>query len=245
MTLLELVDVRAGYGGMPVLHGVDLRVGAREIVAVVGPNAAGKSTLVRTIARLLPLQGGTIRVDGRDVTRSAPNHVAREGVACVPQEANVFGDLTIEDNLKISTMALPRALRAQTRDHLYDLFPRLVERRQARARTLSGGERQMLAVAGAMALRPRLLILDEPTSGMAPMVIADLVERIVRARDNDGVAILWVIGESAKQIVPHLDRAYVLHAGQVVDEFDRTRLADEGAIADAFLGVGRGEASTG
>jgi ABC-type branched-subunit amino acid transport system ATPase component len=242
MSLLEVKDLHAGYGRLPVLHGVSLRVDPGEIVALIGPNGAGKSTFTKALSRQLPIQRGSLELGGRDITRRTSHELSKEGLACVPQAGNVFGNLTVEENLRISVCALTKAERSETREHLYRLFPRLEERRRARARTLSGGERQMLAVASAMALRPRLLVLDEPTSGMAPLVIESLVERIVQYRVG-GASILWVIGESAKQIVEHVDRAYVLQSGQIVDHLTGEQIGTEGAMAEAFLGTSVGHAA--
>jgi branched-chain amino acid transport system ATP-binding protein len=241
MPLLDVTGLRSGHGSMPVLHGVDLTVGEGEIVALIGPNGAGKSTLTRAIFRLLPAWAGTISYDGQDLTALAPRQLAGLGMGYVPQEGNTFPELTVEENLHISLATADRARRREAIDRMFDLFPGLTARRRARARTLSGGERQMLAVASAIALRPRIVILDEPTSGMAPKVVETLVERIVEVRDS-GTAVLWVIGESASQVLSHLDRAYVLQSGEMAGELTREQLLSDGSLESAFFGVPAGAA---
>ncbi|MEA2226393.1 MAG: branched-chain amino acid transport system ATP-binding protein [Solirubrobacteraceae bacterium] len=236
MPLLRITDLSSGYGNMPILHGVGLAVGENEIVALIGPNGAGKSTLMKTLFRLLPAWSGELVYDGQDLTALPPQRLAGLGMAYVPQEGNTFPELTVEENLQISVARVDRAGRRDAIDRMFDLFPGLADRRKSRARTLSGGERQMLAVASAIALRPRIVVLDEPTSGMAPKVVETLVERIVQVRES-GTAVLWVIGESATQVLEHLDRAYVLQSGQITGEWGRDELMREDLLTSSFFGA--------
>jgi ABC-type branched-subunit amino acid transport system ATPase component len=245
MALLEVTGLRSGYGKMSVLHGIDLTLDEREIVAVIGPNGAGKSTLMQAIFRVLPATEGRIVFDGRELTELPAHKLAALGMAYVPQEGNVFPELTVEQNLEVSVSTVDRAARKEAIERMLDLFPPLADRRRARAQTLSGGERQMLAVASALALQPRMIALDEPTSGMAPKVLETLVERIVAVRES-GTAVLWVIGENASQAVEHLNRAYVLQGGEIVRELGADEPLRGDMLQSALLGradpVGEGRA---
>ena len=239
MSLLEIGDVEAGYGRIPVLHGVSLEIGEGEVVGLVGPNGAGKTTLMRTIFRLLPLMSGTLRFDRDDLDGVAPEALSDRGLSLVPQGANTFPELSIEDNLG---MSLPNAARERVGervDAMLRAFPRLAGRRRQRARTLSGGERQMLALAGAMMSEPRLLALDEPTTGLAPATVESLIGEILRFRDA-GSSILWVIEENPREILQHVDRIYIMQAGSVVSVDDPRSLLEGDALERFFFGVEAG-----
>lgn len=236
MTLLEARDVESGYGKVPVLHGVSLSIEPGEIVAIVGPNGAGKSTLMKTLFGLLPLTGGTIHFDGRDVSGMSPSKFSRVGAGFLPQGANTFPDLSVEDNLRV---ALPHAgrteLAAATR-RAFERFPALEPRQRQRARTLSGGERQMLALASATMQQPRFLALDEPTTGLAPSIVQTLVRHILELRDA-GTTVLWVIEESPLQILEHVNRVYLLQSGQIRQELPARQLLDTESLQDVFFGT--------
>ncbi|MEA2330578.1 MAG: branched-chain amino acid transport system ATP-binding protein [Thermoleophilaceae bacterium] len=228
MTLLAVDDLVSGYG-MPVLHGVSLTVDEGELVALLGPNGAGKTTLTKAICRLLPLERGSVQLRGEDLAEAKAHALPRLGVGYVPQEGNVFRPLTVVENLEVSYAGGDRGKVNERIDEVLEFFPRLAQRRSQRARTLSGGERQMLALASALVLSPQLLILDEPTSGLAPSLVKQLAEHIAAVRDS-GTAILWVVGEHTGEIVKHADRAYMLDSGVITHQWD-----ERGAITDEVL----------
>ncbi|MDD9207957.1 ABC transporter ATP-binding protein [Georgenia sp. 10Sc9-8] len=236
MSLLDVSGLSAGYGKISVLHEVGLTVDDREIVAVVGPNGAGKSTLVQAIMQLLKDASGSVVVNATECGGRRTSELSRLGVGYVPQGGNTFPDLSIEENLRVAvrgsaSVAAERGLR-----RAYERFPVLGERRHQSASTLSGGERQMLAVAAAMAIEPYLLILDEPTTGLAPTIVQSLSESIRAYRDG-GAGILWVVEENPLQILKHSDRVYLMQGGVMRRETSAAAmLADEG-LRELFFGL--------
>jgi ABC-type branched-subunit amino acid transport system ATPase component len=239
-SLLHAEAVAAGYArGLPIVHGVSLRVAQREIVAVIGPNGAGKSTLLKAIAGLIVTEGGRILLDGRDITRLAPHEVVRAGVGYVPQTANVFTTLTIHENLKVGGHLLRGEMAARL-DRAYALFPALAARRRTRARTLSGGQRQMLAIARALMTDPRVIMLDEPTAGLAPIVVRE-VFALLRSLADAGVGVL-LVEQNAKAALAAADRGYVLAEGRNRSEGPAVALLGNTDIAAAFLGGRRRDA---
>jgi branched-chain amino acid transport system ATP-binding protein len=235
MSLLEVTGIRSGYGTQPVLHDVSMRVEEGELVAVIGPNGAGKSTLMKTIARLLPLTAGSIAFDGHDLSRADPRAAARLDMGYVPQEGNTFPALSVEDNLAVSLVGRAGDHRA-LRDGVYERFPVLRERRRQAASTLSGGERQMLALAGAMITSPRLLLLDEPTTGLAPSIVQDLIAQILRFK-GEGTTVVWVVEENPLQVLQHSDRVYMMQAGVMQRELAAGEVLAEGALEQLFFGA--------
>lgn len=234
MALLELNGVESGYGKIPILHEVNLEVEEREIVAILGPNGAGKSTLLKTIFGLLPLKKGSIRFKGRDLRDCRTELLPSLGMAYVPQEGHTFPDLTVEENLILS---IPTKKRTDTSlsYRMTKLFPRLRERSHQRAKTLSGGERQMLALAGGMIGEPLFLALDEPTAGLAPSIVDDLVRKVLEFREG-GATILWVIQEHPERILRDCDRVHLLQAGRISDGMDSSGLLKDGAVQDVIFG---------
>ena len=209
MSLLSLEGVTARYGASQALFGVDLEVGAGEVVALMGRNGMGKSTTVKCICRMLDA-GGRLTFDGRDLTAMPSHAVARAGVGLVPEGRRLFRDLTVAENLLAAARPGPWDLRT-----VADLFPRLGERMQQRAGTLSGGEQQMAAIARALMTNPRLLILDEATEGLAPLVRAEIWAAIGRLRAGSGLALL-VIDKSLAELAGVADRAVILERGRTV-----------------------------
>ena len=236
--MLEASDVVAGYvRGLPVVHGACVAVAAGEVVALIGPNGAGKSTLIKAIAGLVGTESGSIRFAGSELRSLAPHEIVRAGVGYVPQTANVFTTLTIHENLKVGGHLLPAAERSARLERAYALFPMLAGKRRSRARTLSGGQRQMLAIARALMTEPRLLMLDEPTAGLAPMVAAEVFGQLRRLAAS-GVAVL-VVEQNARAALRASDRGYVLAEGRnYIDGRSEGLLADP-RVSEAFLGKRR------
>ena len=233
---LELTEVVSGYGNLPILHGVSLTVEPAEIVAVIGPNGAGKTTLMKTIFGLLPTKSGQARFADQDLTRLSTPARAGLGMAYVPQEASTFPELTVYDNLAVSLLSTSRREQSRRIGEMLELFPALAELRRARAGTLSGGERQMLAIASAMITEPQFLALDEPTTGLAPSIVAARIKDITQARAN-GATVLWVIEESPMLCLPHVDRVYVMNSGELGASQPASELLDEELLQATFFGV--------
>lgn len=235
MSLLA-TDVRTGYGSLPVVHDVSLRVEEQEVVAIVGPNGAGKSSLVKAIMGQLPLMGGSVVFDGVDLATIRPAGRQAAGMAYVPQTGSTFPDLTVEDNLRVSFSTLDGASIAAAIEATFAQFPVLGERRKQLAKTLSGGERQMLAFSSGVGTQPRFIALDEPTTGLAPRIVDGLVEEILAYRAR-GASILWVVEEDPLVILPHVDRVYVLSAGSVQTEMSASELMADTALQELFFGT--------
>ena len=233
MAVLELAGVTGGYGEAPILHDVDMRVGPGEIVVIIGPNGAGKSTAMKAVFGLLTLAAGRILLEDRDITGTPPEQVVRQGVCYVPQTANVFPNLSVEENLEMGAYVRSDDFRPRIRE-IYDLFPPLLDKRHQAAGTLSGGQRQMVAMGKALMLKPRILLLDEPTAGLSPKFRGEIF-KVVRDINAAGTPILMV-EQNAKQALGIADRGYVLVEG-------RNRIDDTGAgllanpeVAQMFLG---------
>jgi len=231
--LLEIDDLRAGYGDHEILRGVGLEVQSGEIVAIIGPNGAGKSTLLKTIAGLLPPRSGEVRFDGSRIGGHAPDAIIRRGLCFVPQEANVFPSLSVEENLLIGGWTAPRR-RAERARAVADLFPLLGTRRRQRAGSLSGGERQMLAIAMALMVEPTLLLLDEPSAGLAPALQRVIFDKI-RDINARGVAIV-LVEQNARESLQLCRRGYVLVMGQNRAEGPGRKLLEDPDIRQAYLG---------
>jgi neutral amino acid transport system ATP-binding protein len=231
--LLEVHDLASGYGDSDILHGLSLRVDAGELVAVIGPNGAGKSTLLKTLAGLVRPRAGRIALGGADLTGSGTGRIIASGLCYVPQEANVFPSLSVWENLTIGawTAAAPMGERARA---VVELFPVLATRRRARAGTLSGGERQMLAIAMALMVEPRLLLLDEPSAGLAPALQRLVFDRI-REINARGLGIL-LVEQNARESLALCHRGYVLAMGRVRAEGPGGLLRDDPDIRRLYLG---------
>ena len=236
MSLLEVADLRGGYAAADeIVKGAALRVDAGEIVALIGPNGAGKSTLLKLIAGLLRPSSGSVRFKDREAARLSAPEVSRLGLSFVPQERNVFGTMSVAENLEIGGY-LDRAHARRRMAELYERFPMLADKRRAAARTLSGGQRQILAMAVALMNAPELLLLDEPTAGLSPRAAEELFGTIV-ALNRTGVAILMV-EQNALEALEVSARAYVLVQGRAEREGRADELAADPTVRDLFLGGG-------
>jgi len=233
MSLLLAEDVYGGYGGTDILHGVSMEMDAGEIVVIVGPNGAGKSTAMKSVFGLVHVREGRVRFQDEDITNEAPDRIVARGMCYVPQEHNVFPSLTVHENLEMGAFIRTDDYTAQI-DRVYDLFPPLKEKRRQPAGTLSGGQRQMVAIGRALMLDPKLLLLDEPTAGLSPKFI-DLIFQRIREINDQGVGILMV-EQNAKQALGMADRGYVLVLGRNRHEDTGRNLLDDPEVAEMFLG---------
>jgi len=234
MTLLVARDVVAGYGRHEeILKGVGIAAAARELAVLIGPNGAGKSTLLKTIAGLLRPRSGTIALDGASIAGLPPREISRRGLAYVPQEANVFPSLTVQENLEIGGYLDRHAIAARAAA-VYERFPALAQRRRDAARILSGGQRQTLAVGMALMVAPRLLLLDEPSAGLSPVAAADLFG-LIATLHGEGMAIVMV-EQNAAEALAIADRAYLLVDGRNARDGDARALAADPEIRQVFLG---------
>jgi len=234
--------LRSGYGRIEVIHGVDIIVHAGELVALIGSNGAGKSTLLKAVVGLVSVSEGSVVYDGRQIAAGRPERLVRDGVALVPEGRMLFGPMTVRENLELGAYGLGRkgkGMLTESRERVCKLFPVLAERSGQQAETLSGGEQQMLAVGRALMSRPRLLLLDEPSLGLAPKVIAEIFSALDVLR-GEGVTIL-LVEQDAKLALKHADRGYVMRTGRIALEGTaRELLADEN-VRQIYLGSWRGE----
>jgi branched-chain amino acid transport system ATP-binding protein len=237
--LLRIHNLRAGYGRAEVLHGIDLQAGQGSVVTVIGPNGAGKSTLLNALMGVLPSKG-TIEYMGQPIDGLSLEERVMLGIALVPEKRELFGTMPVEDNLVLGAFRQVRLRNRGWRDQLeqvYALFPRLKERRTQLAGTLSGGERQMLAVGRALMSRPTLLMLDEPSLGLAPLVVQEIF-RTVSALRETGVTIL-LVEQNARAALEVADHGYVLEMGAVSVEGEARELAGDSRVIDTYLGAAR------
>jgi ABC-type branched-subunit amino acid transport system ATPase component len=234
MKLLDVKQITSGYGKIPILHDISLHVERGEMISIIGPNGAGKSTLMHTIAGLLPVTQGEIHFQDRKISGLAGSAIVQLGLGYVPQRRNVFADMTVEENLVMGAYTLKNP--KPEIDRMLALYPILKERLKQRAGTLSGGERQMLALAGAMLTKPTMLLLDEPTTGLAPQIIKGLIELIVQVK-NQGTTIVWVVEENPRQVLQHADRVYLMDSGQIKAEFTGKQMMEEVDLESLFLGT--------
>jgi len=234
--VLSVNGVSVHYDGVQALWDVSLEVKAGEIVALVGGNGAGKTTLLRTISRLLSASEGSITLDGRDLLCAAPHEVVAAGVAHVPEARQLFPMMTVGDNLELGAyLAAPRSHARETRAYVYQLFPILRERDSQLAGTLSGGEQQMLAIARGLMLRPRLLLLDEPSLGLAPLAVSAIFETVRRV-NTEGTTIL-LVEQNVNHALMLAKTAYVLENGRIALSGPATELANTAHVRRAYLGI--------
>ena len=231
--LLELENVEARYGPVQALHGVSLSVGEGEVVAVLGGNGAGKTTTLRAVSGLVST-AGDVRFAGRRITRAAPERVARAGIAHVPEGRGIFSELSVHDNLRLGAY-LQRGSFDEDYERVRAHFPWLEDRREQQAGTLSGGEQQMLAIARALMARPRLLLLDEPSLGLAPLIVREIFRILGDLNEKEGLAVL-VVEQNAKLALRSSSRAYVLEVGRVALEGPSSQLAENESVRKAYLG---------
>jgi branched-chain amino acid transport system ATP-binding protein len=233
--LLQVQDLRVKYGNIEALHGISFHVNEDEIVTLIGANGAGKSTTLMAISRLLPISGGSITFEGKNLLDYPPHRVVELGIAQVPEGRRIFGNLTVEENLKLAAYA--RTDKAQIQKdfrRVYDLFPRLEERKHQLGDTLSGGEQQMLAVGRALMTRGRLMLLDEPSMGLAPILVRDIFATL-REINAQGTPVL-LVEQNARQALRLAHRGYVLETGTIALEGTANELLNDSQVQKIYLG---------
>jgi branched-chain amino acid transport system ATP-binding protein len=233
--MLEVRALRGGYGAVEVLRGVSLEIRAGEIVAVLGSNGAGKSTLNNTLCGILPAFGGSVAFDGHDITRARDRHIVAAGLIQVPEGRRVFPNLSVRENLELGSYRRGRARRATNLERVCGIFPRLRERTAQRAGTLSGGEQQMLAIGRALMSEPRLLILDEPSLGLSPLLVEEMFALIARLH-TEGLSIL-LVEQNVGQSLEIAHRAYVLENGAIAFHGTPSELLARSDLKRAYLGI--------
>ena len=231
--LLEVHDLKAGYGPIEVLHGFDLEVHDGEVVVVLGANGAGKTTTIRAISGTIARRGD-LSFAGKSIGHASPDAIVRAGVAQVPQGRGTFVDLTVEDNLRVGAYVRNDDPQPDI-DRWFDVFPRLKERSSQKAGSLSGGEQQMLAIARALMSRPKLLLCDEPSLGLAPIIVQEMFRTLSRLNQEEGTAIL-LVEQNANLAMEIAHRAYLLETGTIVATGDAKEMLDNDAIRKAYLG---------
>jgi branched-chain amino acid transport system ATP-binding protein len=234
--ILSLATVSAAYGSFQALFGVSLDVVRGEAVGVIGPNGAGKTTLMRVISGILPMQGGTMSIDGQDIGGLPAHRVVERGIAHVPENRRLFPRLSVEENLRIGAfIPSARARFAEQLDWVYQLFPRLKERRGQPAGTMSGGEQQMCAIARALMSKPKVLLMDEPSAGLAPIVVQQVFELVHRIR-AEGLTVL-IVEQNVQQVLDVVDRAYLLEVGAIKLSGTAAELKGNSFIREAYMGL--------
>jgi branched-chain amino acid transport system ATP-binding protein len=232
--LLSIGALESGYGKIRVLHGIDFQVSAGEVVALLGPNGAGKTTLLRALSGLLPVNSGDVRFGGRDITNATPRETARQGLVHVIEGHRVFTQLSVTDNLLLAAYDLPRGERAARLEQALSFFPEIAEKRHERGGALSGGQQQMLTVAQGLIRRPRLLMLDEPSAGLSPVLVDRVLDVIARLR-RDGTAVL-LVEQLLEKALATADRVYALAQGHIVLEAATSEADLPQRLERAYLG---------
>jgi branched-chain amino acid transport system ATP-binding protein len=234
--MLSLAAISAGYGSFQALFGVSLDVPQGEAVGVIGPNGAGKTTLMRVISGMIPMREGAMTFEGMSIGGLAAHHMVEQGIAHVPENRRLFPRLSVEENLRIGAF-IPQARRrfAEQLDWVYNLFPRLKDRREQLAGTLSGGEQQMCAIGRALMSKPKLLLMDEPSAGLAPLVVQQVFELVRRIR-TEGLTVL-IVEQNVQQVLDVVDRAYLLEVGSIKLAGTATQLKDNDFIRKSYMGL--------
>ena len=235
--MIQIDQLSVNYGYVSALKSISFQVRDSQIVTLIGSNGAGKTTTLMTISGMVPKAGGTITFEGEDITHAKPSHIVRKGISHVPEGRHVFTDLTVEENLFVGTTPrkkLTKADLAESKEQMFQLFPRLKERRNQIAGSLSGGEQQMLAIARGLMAKPKLLMLDEPSLGLAPKIVGEIFDLIQQIRES-GMTIL-LIEQNASMALQIADYAYVLELGQITLSGTGAELLANPAVKQAYLG---------
>ncbi|MFN8455047.1 MAG: ABC transporter ATP-binding protein [Anaerolineae bacterium] len=242
MTLLTIHQLSAGYGKLEVLHGVDLAVEKGQFLAILGPNGSGKSTLVKSIFGLTRIFGGSISLEQTPLVGLPTETIGRHGLAYVPQRENVFTGLTVQENLRLAVRHMQKGAADAALTEVYQIFPILEQRHKQRGGRLSGGERQMLAISLAWLARPRVMLLDEPSAGLSPLIVKEIF-RVLRQLSESGLTLL-VVEQNARSVLRWCDYAYVLREGRVAFQGSAADILTDEETVKGYLGVGRGVDNT-
>lgn len=235
--MLELKNIQAGYGNIQALHDVSLTIHAGEIITLIGANGAGKSTTLMAISGIVPCRGGQILWQGREIQGLAPDRIVAMGVCQVPEGRHIFPDLTVQENLDLGAfLRTDKGGIRQDLEYVYALFPVLAERRHQSGGTLSGGEQQMLAMSRALMARPRLLLLDEPSMGLAPLIIKQIFE-IIKAINREHNTTIFLVEQNANQALHIADRGYVIENGRIILTDSADKLLNNPDVQRAYLGI--------
>lgn len=234
MPLLQVENITSGYGDMDILRQVSVMIEEHEIVSIIGPNGAGKSTLMKTIFGLLHPREGSITLAGQEISKYAPHQIVRQRMCYVPQVANVFTALTVEENLEMGAFVLDGSDLEARKQRVYGMFPKLRERRRQAAGKMSGGERQMVAMGGALMIDPKLILLDEPSAGLSPKLVDEIFEHILRINET-GIAIMMV-EQNARQSLKMAHRGYVLAGGENRHEGSGREMLENPDVGRLYLG---------
>ena len=233
--MLSITDLTVSYGPVEALNGVTISVPRGEVTAVIGANGAGKSTLMRTLAGLVTPAAGQATLDGEIITRKSPEDIVRMGVALVPEGRSTIPELTVEENLRLGGLWRPKADRRTAQSEVFDLFPVLAERQRMRADTLSGGERQQLAIGRALMSNPKCLLLDEPSLGLAPLIVTQILHLVRRLADETKIAVL-LVEQNAVTALRMADTGVVLNLGRIVQTGPASEIASDEKLRHAYLG---------
>lgn len=242
MSLLVIERLSAGYGKLEVLHEVSLTVEAGRFIAILGPNGSGKSTLVKSVFGLTQIFDGSIRMTGRELIGLATETISQYGLAYVPQRENIFASMTVEENLLLAGRKLNKAQAEQAAAEILAMFPILAERQKQSARLLSGGERQMLAIALARLASPQLMLLDEPSAGLAPLFVKEIFKQLRRLCEA-GITLV-VVEQNARSLLQWCDEAYILREGRITFHGSATQILADEETVKSYLGVGPGVSKT-
>jgi len=234
--MLSLASVSAGYGSFQALFGVSLEISRGEAVGVIGPNGAGKTTLMRVISGMLPMTHGTMTLEGQAIGGLPAHHIIEHGIAHVPENRRLFPRLSVEENLRVGAfIPAARARFAEQLDYVYGMFPRLKDRRTQAAGTMSGGEQQMCAIGRALMSKPKVLLMDEPSAGLAPLVVQQVFDLVARIREQ-GLTVL-IVEQNVQQVLDVVDRAYLLEVGAIKLSGTATELKGNSFIRESYLGL--------
>mgnify|MGYP001409039595 FL=1 len=234
--MLDLKGINAGYGSFQALFDISLTVNAGEAVSVIGPNGAGKTTLMRVISGMTAPFSGEMEMEGKSLSSFSPHQIVELGIAHVPENRRLFPGMTVEDNLKLGAFAkTARGDSAKNLEFVYELFPRMKERRSQLAGTMSGGEQQMCAIGRAIMSGPKLLLMDEPSAGLAPVVVQQVFSLVRRIRE-EGYTVL-IVEQNVQQVLQVVDRAYLLEAGQLIDSGKSEDLLESESVRKAYMGL--------
>jgi len=234
--MLEVTNVSSGYGMVQILWNVSFKIKEKEIVSIIGPNGAGKTTLVKTIAGLISAKTGTIRFNGENVEKLPPYEIVKRGITMVPEGREIFPRMTVEENIRLGAYTIKEKGKvAESRERVYQIFPVLKKKEKTLAQNLSGGEQQMLVIARSLMSNPQLLILDEPSLGLAPIIVEKVLDTLQTIND-DGVAVL-LVEQNIRDSLNIANRAYVLEEGKIIIEGKGRELLDNDHIREVYLGL--------